>query len=187
MRNSEHNHEPSENMHPGCRRMTDEEKGRVQELVSAGVPARQGLTLIRREFPESLATAKNCYNAKAQSRLKELAGRSPIQALMDELALSKWVYSVKTSGDGRVRHLFMTHPTSIRLTRRYSKVLLLDCTYKTKRFRMPLLIIIGRTGINSTFYSAFAFLRVKEGRLYLGARAVAKHAGTNSICSSDRS
>ena len=139
--------------------MTEEEKGRVQELVSAGVSARQGLTLLRREFPES---TKTFYKAKAQCRLKELAGRFPIQAWMDELTSSTWTYSDKTTGDGRVTHLFMTHPTSIRLARRYCGILPLDCTYKTNQFRILLLSIVGRTGMNSTIYLAIEFVS-REG------------------------
>ena len=77
---------------------------------------------------------------------------------MDELTSSTWTYSVKTTGDGRVSHFFMAHPTSIRLARWYDRILLLDCTYKTNRFRMPLLSIVGRTEMNSTFSLAFAFL-----------------------------
>ena len=34
----------------------------------------------------------------------------------------------------------------------------MDCTYKTNRYKMPLMVINGVTGINKTFYVGFAFL-----------------------------
>lgn len=37
----------------------------------------------------------------------------------------------------------------------------MDCTYKTNSYKLPLLIINGVTGLNTTFYIAFAFI-IKE-------------------------
>ena len=34
----------------------------------------------------------------------------------------------------------------------------MNCTYKTNRYRMPLFVITGQTGLNTTFYVAFAFM-----------------------------
>nr|CCA24208.1 conserved hypothetical protein [Albugo laibachii Nc14] len=112
--------------HPGSRRMTDDEKSLVSDLVAAGVPARQGLTLLRHEFPSSLATARTLYNNSAANRLQQLAGRSPIQALIDELEANSWTFEFKTDVNGRVTPLFLSHPAMIRLTLRYGSVLLLD-------------------------------------------------------------
>ena len=40
----------------------------------------------------------------------------------------------------------------------------MDCTYKTNRFNMPLLSIIGITSLGTNFWVAFCFLRnEKEG------------------------
>jgi hypothetical protein len=37
-------------------------------------------------------------------------------------------------------------------------VLVMDCTYRTKRFKMPLLNVVSVTSCNTTFFSCFAFL-----------------------------
>lgn len=34
----------------------------------------------------------------------------------------------------------------------------MDCTYKTNRYKLPLLVITGVTALNISFYIAFAFL-----------------------------
>jgi transposase-like protein len=58
----------------------------------------------------------------------------------------------------RVSMILFAHPKSLELLQRYPEVLLMDCTYKTNRFRMPLLDILGSTGLGTTFYGAFMFL-----------------------------
>ncbi|KAK8920994.1 hypothetical protein KSP39_PZI020820 [Platanthera zijinensis] len=40
----------------------------------------------------------------------------------------------------------------------FSNVFLLDCTYKTNRYKMPLLSIVGMTSTQQSFFSAFVFL-----------------------------
>ena len=50
------------------------------------------------------------------------------------------------------------HPTAIKLWKANPDCLLLDCTYKTNRFNMPLLNICGVTGNNKTPQFALCFL-----------------------------
>jgi MULE transposase domain len=56
-----------------------------------------------------------------------------------------------------VTHLFFAHPKSVELFQQYLEVILMDCTYKTNWFRMPLLNIVGSTGLGTNFYIGFAF------------------------------
>ena len=75
---------------------------------------------------------------------------------------------MQTEVGGRVTHLFLVHPTSIRLTRRYENVLILECTYKLNRFKkMPLLTTVGRTGVKSLFL--FVFLSGEDKGDYVQA------------------
>ncbi|KAI9909147.1 hypothetical protein PsorP6_014632 [Peronosclerospora sorghi] len=76
------------------------------------------------------------YNAKAKQRL---------EALLDELQGSNYKFNFECNSCGNVQRLFFVHPDSIAIAIRYSSVLLMDCTHKTNRFRMPLLVVIGRT------------------------------------------
>lgn len=45
-------------------------------------------------------------------------------------------------------------------------VLMLDCTYKTNKFNMPFLHIVGVNNMNKTFDVAFAFLPNEEEPVY---------------------
>nr|CCA16131.1 conserved hypothetical protein [Albugo laibachii Nc14] len=123
--------------HPGSQRMTDDEKSLVSDLVAAGVPARQELTILQHKYPSSLATARTIYNNKAANRLQQLAGRSPIQALIDELEANSWTFEFKTDVNGHLTPLFLAHPAMIRLTLRYGskkfskKRVVVEYLYKT--------------------------------------------------------
>lgn len=48
-----------------------------------------------------------------------------------------------------------------------SEVLIIDCTYKTNKYRMSLLVISKQTIISITFYIAFAFMLDKNTKNYL--------------------
>lgn len=57
-----------------------------------------------------------------------------------------------------VKDILWAHPTSIKLLHAFPRILIMDCTYKTNRYRLPLLEIVGITSTNMTFSVAFAYL-----------------------------
>jgi hypothetical protein len=63
-----------------------------------------------------------------------------------------------TQVDGRLRSLFFASQEQVELARCYLDIVLMDSTYKSNRYNMPLLHFGGVTP-NNTFYSAaFAFM-----------------------------
>ena len=69
--------------------------------------------------------------------------------------------------DDRVIHFFFTYLNSISLLNCYSEVLLLDCTYKTNRFKILLLNIVEYTCIHKTNYISFCFLQNERKESYI--------------------
>ncbi len=104
---------------------------------------------------------RDVYNARHRLRIESLAGQTPIQALFSQLSANDFEWEYLTSEAGNVTHLFFAPMSSIDLVEFYPEVVLLDCTYKTNRFGLPLLNIIGITGLGTSFYLAFAFLRAE--------------------------
>ena len=98
------------------------------------------------------------YNTQQKIRNKALGGRTPIQALIDELTTKGYVHNVKLCDGNHVTHLFVAHPKAIQLVREYHRVLLMDCTYKTNAFNMPLLNIVGVTSLSTTFTVGYVLL-----------------------------
>ena len=64
----------------------------------------------------------------------------------------------------RLERIFFAHPEAVELWKQHPDVILMDCTYKTNRFRMPLLNICVVTGSKRTIQIALCFLSgEKEG------------------------
>ncbi|XP_028068684.1 uncharacterized protein LOC114271253 [Camellia sinensis] len=66
-----------------------------------------------------------------------------MQQLLGELAKHKYIELYRCEdGSMTVTDLFWVHPVSLDLLRTFSRVLVMDCTYKTNRYRLPLLEIV---------------------------------------------
>ncbi|KAI9919179.1 hypothetical protein PsorP6_011351 [Peronosclerospora sorghi] len=131
-------------------------------MEGPGVPPRQIVTTLRQQHQDLPAIALTVYNARVKRHQQLLDGRSPIQALFDELKSSQFRYAVHCNASGRIEWLFFAHPESVALPKRLSSVVLLDNTYKTNRFRMPLFHVIGRTVLNKSFFLLWALKKIEN-------------------------
>ncbi|GKA75216.1 FAR1-related sequence 5-like protein [Tanacetum coccineum] len=57
-----------------------------------------------------------------------------------------------------LKALFFVHPTSFKIWRAFPHVLMIDATYKTNKYNMPFVEIVGVTSTGKTFCIAFAFI-----------------------------
>ena len=55
------------------------------------------------------------------------------------------------------------------LAKTYSSIFVMDCTYKTNKYGMPLLDIIGMSSFNKSFYSCFVFVKSERTEDYTWA------------------
>lgn len=125
-------------------------------MTNAGQPPRVIRSVIQQSDPQLSLRLSDIYNARAKYRL--LAGRTPIQALLENLILNDAFHRHKTDENGHVTHLFIAHSTSISLFCQHHDIFLLDCTYRINRYKMSLLNIAGATGMNTTLQLALVFL-----------------------------
>lgn len=103
------------------------------------------------------------YNFGQRLRVESLGGLTPILWLKEELDRLGYYNEIESDPiTHKVKRLFYMHPTAIRLWKENPDVLLLDCTYKTNRFNMPLLNICGVTGNNKTPQFALCFLSSEQ-------------------------
>jgi hypothetical protein len=113
------------------------------------VPPRQTLTYLRQVLPETLVLPQDLYNQRAALRRDLRQGQSPIDALFLYLE-NKGTYCrplvnqlLDDLGASRLEGLFIACPESIQHLQSHHDVLLIDNTYSTNRFGMPLMDIIG--------------------------------------------
>ncbi|XP_074265811.1 protein FAR1-RELATED SEQUENCE 5-like [Silene latifolia] len=155
--------------HPSCRRLTKTEILEVETLSTSGVQPRNILSSLRLKNPNIQAVARTVYNAKIKIRNEKLDGKSMIEALFEEFGRAKFLYNYKCDEDNHLTHLFLAHPKSVMLSKIYRKVYVLDCTYKTNMYKMPLLDVIGISSSNKFFYSCFVFLKKEKDEDYVWA------------------
>ena len=71
--------------------------------------------------------------------------------------------SYKNSETQQLERLFFAHPEAVKIYKEHPDIILMDCTYKTNRFQMPLLNICAVTGNKKTIQVGLCFLsREKE-------------------------
>lgn len=162
--NDNHNHEPATCLlgHSAARKLTDEQKEEASIMLRKGIKAKQVVSYLIEKNEKVLIIAKDLYNLKAKSVEDELSGLSWVDCLLKNLQSGNYYSNFQKDNVGRIDRLFFSHRISVGLIRQYGDVFLMDSTYKTNKFNMPLLNIVGITGCNTTFYAAFAFLRKEE-------------------------
>lgn len=154
----QHNHDPSyhPSAHPVHRQLSTEALSQVSTLVRAGAPTREIRTIIGQTNP--FFSQQDTYNRIKDIRLAACEGQSPIAAFVEQLHDKQWWSRVQLNDDSQVIAVIFAHPGSLDLLRLYPEILIMDCTYKTNSFKMPLLDLAGVTADGKTFFIAFAWL-----------------------------
>lgn len=166
-----HNHAPTlAGSHPALRKIALDNAAMdaIRRQSRVDVPPAKILSSLRLDQNEEnpLFKKQDIYNAKQEIRRKGLGALTPIQALMKQLRRDDWHFSYAKDERDQITQLFFSRVSSMKILKSNFEVLVMDCTYKTNRFKMPLLVITGQTGINTTFYVAFVFISHEDETSY---------------------
>lgn len=83
-----------------------------------------------------------------------------MQQLLTLLAEHQYIKCHRTNEDSEaITDLFWANPTGLDLLHAFPHVLPMDCTYKTNKYHMPLLKIVGLTSTDMTFSVTFVYLQ----------------------------
>ncbi|EXU94820.1 MULE transposase domain protein [Metarhizium robertsii] len=151
-----HNHEPStqRSAHPVHRKPSPADMSTVHNLGNEAVAPKEIKSYLR-NHSETLATQQDIYNCMAQGKRDLAKGQSNIHALANELDSEGFWNRMQLVEYGRVTGVLFAHPQ-------------LDCIYKTNKYKMPLLDIVG-DACQRSFCVAFAFLSGEDERDYIWA------------------
>lgn len=139
----------------------------IDHLIRQGFNTRQILTRIREEDPSSALIARDIYNRRYKVNAEFLDGRTLVQALLIELPKDgEWIFKHELDDEGHITALFCMHRTSIRMLQLHPWVISMDCTYKTNRYGLPLLDIVGFASTGQTFHLAFGFIQDEKQDSY---------------------
>ncbi|KAH1239076.1 Protein FAR1-RELATED SEQUENCE 6 [Glycine max] len=139
-----HNHELATTLvgHPYAGRLTDDEKNIIANMTKSN----------------QLHHNQTIYNARRAYRSSIRGDDSEMQHLMRLLERDQYIHWHRLKDEDVVRDLFWCHPDAVKLCNTCHLVFLIDNTYKTNRYRLPLLDIVGVTPTGMTFSAGFAYL-----------------------------
>ena len=104
--------------------------------------------------------ALDIYNKEAIKQLKE--GDS--DSIVAELG---YVYKFhKDPTTKRLNYIFWLHPASLALLQNHYDVLIINCTYKTNCYNLPLCHITDRRSTGKTFNNSYCFINSKREVVY---------------------
>ena len=128
----------------------------------------------------SLRTIYNFVQKLGRSRREE---RSPIQNVMHVLQTKGYNFEYRLNNTtNELEELFFIHPTSFKMWQAFPYVVLMDATYKTNKYNLPFLEIVGVTSTNKTFSIAFAFMHNEQISNYRWTLTCLKLTINNSFC-----
>jgi hypothetical protein len=143
------------------------------------------LYILHKEFTNSHSTAREIYNELVTARAKELRDRGPIETLVELISCFDY-FSKVWLVEGAVDCVFFMHQSSVRMCQTFGTVFLLDCTYKTNKFDMRLLNVVGITSTYVTFNIGFAFLHAKNEEAYAWVLEQFSEVVTPKVLCTDR-
>ncbi|KAL2896106.1 Protein FAR1-RELATED SEQUENCE 5 [Bienertia sinuspersici] len=146
--------------------LSPESKQLVQEMSDAQTKPAQIIVALQQKFLADNPTVKHVYNYREKIRWERLDGHNPAQQVLHEVVQRGYVYWTATDMDGCICQLFCANPTSLQLFHTWPYVVGMDSTYKTNRYNMPLVEIIGVTPCNNNFLIGYALLQNESSESY---------------------
>ncbi|XP_012847440.1 PREDICTED: protein FAR-RED ELONGATED HYPOCOTYL 3-like [Erythranthe guttata] len=147
-----HNHIPIYMSGHGLSALNEAESKIIKDLSQSHVPPKKILANLRQNGLGLDAYSKQIYNEKAKLRKLARGDLTVMQhliGLLEEHNYYKWFRTDETTH--AVIDLMWAHPLSFELLSKFPYVILLDSTYKTNQYKLPLLEIVGVTPVGKNY------------------------------------
>jgi hypothetical protein len=129
----------------------------IQNNFISDNTAKKTLDILRRDFPDVPIELKDIYNEIQRHTMIADHGLPAINAMMKDLG-QEYLHHYSIDSTDRLVNLIFFHKESVTILQRFYFAITLDCTYKTNRFNMYLLDIVGVTATGRSFVIGQAFL-----------------------------
>ncbi|GAU27086.1 hypothetical protein TSUD_103950 [Trifolium subterraneum] len=140
-------------------RLKPEEKECVRELTRNLVAPKNIMTMLKGRNPDSKTNMKQIYNARQRFKTDVRGELSELQHLLKCCETNKYFHKCRTIGDSTtIQDIFWAHPESIKLFNTFPTVLMMDSTYKTNKYKMPLFEIVSVTSTEESYNVGFAYI-----------------------------
>lgn len=158
--NSTHNHNADFTMlaHPTARRFAPHEREIIRSASLTNTTPMNIMAILREIAPNTPHIFRDIYNERAQIRRDIIGFKTPLEHLQTVLESGPFHHAFRSDNERFTQYLLFAHNAGIAYANRYNRVFVLDCTYKTNRFGMPLFHIVGMTPQNKIFTIALCFM-----------------------------
>ncbi|KAH1238587.1 putative protein FAR1-RELATED SEQUENCE 10 [Glycine max] len=159
-----HNHELAKSLvgHPYAGRLTKEEEKIIADMTKSMVKPKNILLTLKEHNADSCTTIKQIYNARSAYRSSIRGADTEMQHLMKLLERDQYIHWHRLKDEVVVHDLFWCHSDAVKLCNACHLVFFIDSTYKTNRYRLPLLDFVGVTPTAMTFSAGFAYLEAER-------------------------
>ncbi len=134
---------------------------RIEDFITSASVSAADIDSKNSQIINSMIKSRDIYNLKTKLRRESLESLSFIQALIRELNQENWTYAMQKNHENYITHLFFVKMISEILLKINYEILIMNCTYKTNRYKFSLLIISEQTTMNINFYVTFCFMQKK--------------------------
>lgn len=160
-----HNHDLCEILdgHPIACCLMMKEKECTPDMTMNLVQPKNILLTLKRKRSKNIANIRKVYNIWYQNNKARRGDRTEMQYLLKMLDDNNYVSRYRAYVDEvAVRDIFWTHLDSIKLFNIFPTMLVIDSTYKTKKYKLPLLEILSVTSTEKTYLVGFVFLESEK-------------------------
>ncbi|KAI5668274.1 hypothetical protein M9H77_18127 [Catharanthus roseus] len=124
------------------------------------------------------------YNVLVKIKKNRMQGRNTVEEVLCLSAQRGYTVFYRNCEESNVlSDIVVAYLTSIEMTRTWPYVLILDTTYKTNKYNMPLLEAVGMTPIGKNFTVATVFMCNEQATMYTWVFQQIKHLYFSSAMS----
>ncbi|CAI0432752.1 unnamed protein product, partial [Linum tenue] len=141
------------------------EKMNIKELEATHTQAKDIRNLLNMKY-DAHHNMTQIYNETAKIRRERLGGLKPMRWTLIEAQRLGYFIECEFDDQRRVTRLFLCHPESIRMLLAWYFVVLIDSTYKTNKYKQPLVQLIGVSPVKKNFNIGFALISDETKETY---------------------
>ncbi|WCJ38427.1 hypothetical protein M5689_019488 [Euphorbia peplus] len=138
----------------------------IRDMTDAQSKPGPILAAIHKACPYDNAHIQHVYNEREGLRQRAREGRDVPSQMFYLAKKNNYTYSYVVDEGNTLTHIFMAHPVAVKLLRTYYWWIGVDSTYKTNKYNMPLLEIVGTTPCQKNFLVAYVFLQNESAESY---------------------
>jgi hypothetical protein len=165
----EHNHQFGDvRSHAQARKLNAEEQSMVKQPSEAQVAPKPILDVLR-SSGNDMSNAIVVYNYRPKCRMEDANGRSPMYFLLESLKEHSCPFLLQTDDSGATTALVFTTQESLKMLSLFRFTVILDCSQKTTRFKMPLMHVVGMDCFGKQrFQSGLQLIQMKQSQCTVG-------------------